>query len=280
AAAPDRALETLASLCARHPGREELFERGERLADVAGRPEALLPILERRQRALEGEPFVRSVLRAAALEAERLGRPGRAFERLCAALEREPHAAALYEAAERAARAADELPAYATVLGTLGDRALDAETARHLFGQRGRLLRELGQHDAAAALYTRLIPLCPTDPEPRALLRATLAAAGRHKDRVMAIERERRAPIGLAAAQRVALLRDAARPGAGALANRWEARDAWERLLAEAPGDPEGSAALAALRARPAHGDAPSAEELLELDELDELLEEPTPKEP
>src|SRR5690606_26253780 len=65
---PRRALETLASVCARRPHEDALFDRAKTLAREARAPEVLLSILERRLRALEGGAFVDCVLHIASLE--------------------------------------------------------------------------------------------------------------------------------------------------------------------------------------------------------------------
>ena len=134
----------------------------------------------------------------------------------------------------------DELAAH---LGHLVDEALDSATATALLARRGQLLEEeLGRLDEAAEVYRQLRLLNKDDPEASTRLRSCLHRAGKHQDLLLVLDQELARTRDLD--QRLELEREVARTWDSELDNRWEAIDAWQRVLTLAPEDTEAKEAL------------------------------------
>ncbi|NOY89634.1 MAG: hypothetical protein GXP55_00395, partial [Deltaproteobacteria bacterium] len=169
--------------------------------------------------------------------------------------------------AEETARL-DELSAH---LGHLIDEALDSATASALLARRGRLLEEqLERLDEAAEVYRQLRLLNKDDPEASTRLRSCLRRAGKHQDLLLVLDQELARTRELE--PRLELEREVARTWDVELDNRWEAIDAWQRVLTLAPEDEE---AKEALERRGQQGTRKlSTEELGVLDEVVETSDE------
>lgn len=152
-------------------------------------------------------------------------------------------------------RVLDELAAHGRHLGRLREvdahlaalveEALDSRTAAGLLRRRGQLLEELGQHAAAAEVWTRLSTVAAGDAEARDRLRACLRRSGQHQDLLVALQRDLRKAAD--PSERLALMKEIASVWEQDLGNRWEAIDAWKKVAKEAPGDADAEAALARL---------------------------------
>ncbi len=131
-------------------------------------------------------------------------------------------------------------------LSRLIDDALDSKTAVALLRQRGRLLEgPLARHADAAEVYGKLLQLDPSNEEAPGKLRACLMRAGRFQDLLLVIDKQ--AQRTASAHDRLELLKETARVWEDHLKNRWEALDAWRKVLASVPDDEDGLAAITRL---------------------------------
>lgn len=131
-------------------------------------------------------------------------------------------------------------------LSRLIDDALDSKTAIALLEQRGRLLEgPLSRHADAAEVYGKLLQLDPANEDAPTKLRACLMRGGRYQDLLLAIDKQtQRAST---ANERLDLLKETAHVWEEQLKNRWEALDAWRKVLNAAPEDPDALAAVVRL---------------------------------
>lgn len=136
------------------------------------------------------------------------------------------------------------------ILSERFDAAVDADTARALLRERANLLYTLGRYDDAADQYQRLSGMDPTDERARTRHRECLSRAERYQDLLIALGQALRHSGYDDMPKRVALLRDVARTWDTRLDNRFEAIDAWKKVLLAAPQDPEASEALERLGAK------------------------------
>jgi len=128
--------------------------------------------------------------------------------------------------------------------------SVEATTTRALLRERANLLYTLGRYDLAADQYQRLTSMDATDERARTRLRECLVRAERFQDLVIALEQAlRRVPTD-DVSKRATLLREVARTWEGPLGNRFEALDAWRKLAAIAPSDPEAKEAAVRLAPR------------------------------
>jgi tetratricopeptide (TPR) repeat protein len=149
-------------------------------------------------------------------------------------------------AAERATR----FDALADHFQRLADDAIDSTTASAALRRLGSLLHgPLGDPSRAAEVYKQLVMLRPRDTEAANALRACLKEAGRYKDLLIALDRE--LSIASGPEDKVRFLRESAETWEHGLANRFEAKDAWKKVLALAPQDADALAALERLSTRP-----------------------------
>lgn len=157
--------------------------------------------------------------------------------------------------APSASEVLDELAAFARRLKRLGDldrhlaqlveEALDKDTAASLLVRRGELLEELGLFGQAAEVWTRLSSVTSGAREARERLRASLRKAGKLEDLLVALQRDVRSSSD--PSEQIDLRRQVARVWDVELKNRWEALDAWKKVLKEVPGDAEAVGAIARL---------------------------------
>ncbi|MFC1464375.1 MAG: hypothetical protein ACFLMY_05950 [Candidatus Brachytrichaceae bacterium NZ_4S206] len=187
------------------------------------------------------------LVRAARLLSSELSSDAEAFALLMRAAAMAPSASAVLDELEGFARPRGKLAEVDACFDRLVEEALDPRTAGALLRRRGKLLEELGQHAAAAEVWTRLSTVLAGDVEARERLRACLRATGRHQDLLVALERDLRRTSD--AAERLALRKEVARVWERDLANRYEAIDAWKKVLKDAPDDAEAREALARLEA-------------------------------
>ncbi len=135
-------------------------------------------------------------------------------------------------------------------LAQRAERAIDSNTASAALIRLGALYEgPLASHDQAAETFAQLVKLNPRDPAAFSRLRSALKAGNKHKELLLAIERQ----LALASdnAARLALLKEAAQVWERDLKNRFEARDAWRKVSALAPDDTDATEAIARLHARP-----------------------------
>lgn len=134
-------------------------------------------------------------------------------------------------------------------LKQLAEEALDATTAAELLRRRGRMLEiDLERYAEAAEVWARLRALSPNDPEARRGLVNCLRRGQKHQDLLLVLERELEKTDDEQA--RIGLLREIAQTWENGLKNRWEAIEAYERVLKEAPNDEEAKGALIRLEAK------------------------------
>jgi hypothetical protein len=135
-------------------------------------------------------------------------------------------------------------------LAQRAERAIDSNTASAALPRLGALYEgPLASHDLAADTFAQLVKLNPRDPAAFNRLRSALKAGSKHKELLLAIERQLAlAPDNTA---RLALLKEAAEVWERDLKNRFEASDAWRKVSALAPDDKDAAEAIARLRTRP-----------------------------
>jgi excisionase family DNA binding protein len=133
---------------------------------------------------------------------------------------------------------------------------LDAESAAAWMRRRATLLDRVGRSSDAADVYAQLLALSPGDAEILDRHAQALRKSDRHKDLLLALER--RLERFNDPAREVDWLREIADLWENRLANRWESLDAWKRVLALRPADPEAKEAVKRLTAaerRPSTGE-------------------------
>ncbi len=177
-------------------------------------------------------------LRAARILEQDMADVTSAFEALRMATVYAPHHRRaldeLEELAERVGRQGDPDSHF----GRLAEEALDSGTAAELLRRRGHILEEvLHRFDDAAEVYRKLLALSPDAPDIAARLRSCLRRAGKHQDLLLALDRQLERTTD--PEEQAALLKEVATTWQEALKNRWEALEAWNRVLAIAPDDEE-----------------------------------------
>lgn len=247
------------------------------------RSPALAPVVEAEASALDGRPSAMGGLRRAIVEiytalADDMEDDPIGGAQLLLRASRILHAElgdapAAFTTLERAAALApgeaevlDELDRFARQVRRLGDldrrlaqlveEALDKDTAAALLVRRGSLLEELGLNGQAAEVWTRLSSVTGGSRASRERLRAALRKAGKLEDLLVALQRDLRSSDD--AEEQVELRREIARVWDVELKNKWEALDAWKKVRAAVPGDPEAEQAIARLeedRRRPVDSD-------------------------
>ncbi|MFT3921203.1 MAG: hypothetical protein QM778_01580 [Myxococcales bacterium] len=166
-----------------------------------------------------------------------------------------PNAEGVLDALEQVALRANKLPALAAHLQQIADDAIDSATASAILRRLGVLLEgPLESPQRAAEAYKQLVTLRPRDVFASERLRACLGAAGRHQELLSAIDRH--LLLVTEPEERLALLREAATAWELGLRNRFEARDAWKKVLALSPEDAEATSAIERLDARPSIDEA------------------------
>lgn len=248
---PERAQRHLEAALRADPGNAPaaaalaplLADRGEwpRLAEVLAVRVACEPDAAERVRLQE---------RLAAVELERLDRPGDAFRTLSRALALDPRRASVRTALEEAARRARLVPELCRALRSAA-RTVTGEPAvrRALLRRTGELLdRELGQPEAAAEAWRELAAADPSDREAAGAL-ADCEARARQRGQELARLEAAHAQARGAARQETgnALARALSNAGRGAAAAK-----IWRELLTSSADDQEALWGLhAALEATP-----------------------------
>jgi Tetratricopeptide repeat len=192
--------------------------------------------------------------RAASLRDRALGDlPGAYGAREQASL-RKPADEALLDALIEVATRANMLEDLARHLSQRAERAIDSSTSIAALTRLGALYEgPLASHDLAAETFAQLVKLNPRDPAAFSRLRGALKAGNKHKELLLAIERQLLLATDRGA--RLALLKEAAEVWERDLKNRFEARDAWRRVSTLAPEDKDAEEAIARLRTRPVFDD-------------------------
>ncbi|MCS6798235.1 MAG: hypothetical protein NZ898_06860 [Myxococcota bacterium] len=246
-------------------------ERGEPAGESAAR--ALVELYRQlADRSSDESPDEAALLleRAARLQREVLDDEPGAFATLVAGLSFAPRSASLHEALESVAERLGRFADLERWLARVAAEAVDAETTLELMRRRGRILEvELERYAEAADVYASALALRPHDVELQRALQGALRRSGRLQELVVVLERD--VERTSEAARRVALLEEIALVWERDLHNRWEALDAWKRLLTIAPDHEAARAALGRLGA---------STRRLSPDELEDELAQPPARPP
>jgi tetratricopeptide (TPR) repeat protein len=193
--------------------------------------------------------------RAARIQEHTLEDPGAAYRVLERASALAPSEDKLFDELHRVAGLAGKWEALAAHLQHTADVAIDSRSSSAALSRLGALYeRELASPTRAADAYEQLVRLRPQDADASQRLRQCLRAAERFEELLIAIDREL---FMLKPEQgKKDLLKQAAETWEFGLKNRYEALDAWRKVAAVAPQDPEAVAALARLRSRPRADDS------------------------
>ncbi len=225
------------------------------------------------ERAAEDEPKfgARLLVWAARLVDRELGDEEGAFHYLTLAASFSPGDSKILDELEEFAERTRRFESLSQRLAQLIEEALDQTTAAELLRRRGRILEiELERFGAAADVYAQLLALRVSDPEIPHRLRSCLRRAGRHQDLLLVLDRELervRDPD-----RQIGLLKEVATTWEQDLKNRWEALEAWNKVLSIAPDEAEATEAVKRL----GHSTRKlSADELASLD--DDSKELPAP---
>jgi len=155
----------------------------------------------------------------------------------------------LLDALVALATRASEHEALARHLQQAADDALDSATASIALRRLSVLYEgDLASPAKAARVFRQLVMLNPDDIGVADRLRASLRAAGEFEELLAAIERQ--LSLVTSPAARVPLLEEAALTWETDLNNRFEARDAWEKVLSLDPGHPGALEAIQRLGAK------------------------------
>jgi tetratricopeptide (TPR) repeat protein len=254
----ERAVAELDDLAGGRDARERLVAVYRRLADDA-----------------EHDPRAAAALflRAARLLEDALAAPEEAFACLDRASQDAPIPEVL-DALEGVASRLRRFDALDARLASLVADALDSQTAADLLRRRGRVLEErLHRLDEAAEVYRQLLTVARDEDAADRLL-GCLRKARRHQDLLVALDQE--ASRTRSSERRLELLREIATVWEKQLANKWEAQDAWKKVLSIAPDDPVATEAIHRLgvSTRRLHPDdlVPSGE--TDLAELEDVVED------
>ncbi len=130
------------------------------------------------------------LMRAARMLADELSSDDDALSALKKAASFAPSEDRVLDRLDELCRRLDRLPELDTHLEQLVEDALDSKTAAGLLRRRGELLEQLGRHEDAAEVWTRLTTVASSDPAARQRLRAALRKAGKHQDLLVALQRD------------------------------------------------------------------------------------------
>lgn len=210
---------------------------------------ALVDVLAKLAEDMEADPRGGAALltRAARLYEGDLKDPESAFGALLRATSLAPFDDAAQEALEALGRRLGRTKVIDKHLDKLVEEALDAKTAGGLIRRRAALLTRDGQHGDAAEAWARLKNLQPNDEGVRAELRAALRRAGKHQDLLLALGQDLQKAKEPAA--KLPIAREIANTWERDLKNKWEAIEAWNKVLALAPEDAEATEAVAQIKA-------------------------------
>jgi hypothetical protein len=189
------------------------------------------------------------ILRASRLLADRFADEPGAFELLRQGSNLFPLDETLYDVLLERAEALKRLDALDAHLSRAVDEALDPLSAASLLARRARLLEgPLARPDDAADVYAKLMQLRPDDGHAASKLRDSLRRARRFQDLLLVIHKQlQRVKLP---AEKLELLKESAQIWELDLKNRWEALDAYRKVLEFAPGDAEAQRAVMRLERR------------------------------
>lgn len=221
----------------------------------------LLALIAAHRKVAERSPAAIGVTllrRASRLVEDKLGDERVAFDLLRAGATLFPLDENMYDSLLERAEATNHLDALDAHLARGVDEALDPRTAATLLARRARLLEgPLGRPDDAASVYAKLLQLRPDDQHAASKLRDSLRRARRFQDLLVVIHKQtQRANTN---EEKIELLKETAQVWELDLRNRWEAVDAWGKVLELAPNDSEALRAMGRLDRRsvpPGHGRA------------------------
>jgi len=232
----------------------------------------LLALIAAHRKVAERSPAAVGVTllrRASRLVEDKLGDERVAFDLLRAGATLFPLDENMYDSLLERAEATNHLDALDAHLARGVDEALDPRTAASLLARRARLLEgPLGRPDDAANVYAKLLQLRPDDQHAASKLRDSLRRARRFQDLLVVIHKQtQRAKTP---EEKIELLKETAQVWELDLRNRWEAVDAWGKVLELAPNDNEAQRAMGRLdrrslppghaRTRPAASRSPAAQ--------------------
>jgi tetratricopeptide (TPR) repeat protein len=204
--------------------------------------------------------------RAARIHELSLDDPDAAFRNLERASALAPGDEQLLDELNRVAALGGNWEALAKHLQQAADSAIDSNSSSASLSRLGALYeRELASPSRAADAYEQLVRLRPKDAEASRRLRQCLRASERFDELLIAIDRE----LFMLKPEegKRELLKQAAETWEFGLKNRYEAVDAWKKVSALAPADPDAVAALARLRVRPRADDSLLDDEIVVLPE-------------
>lgn len=209
---------------------------------------ALVDVLAKLADDMEADPRGGAALlgRAARLYDTRLHDPESAFGALLRATTLAPFDEPSQEALAALSKRLGRAKVLDKHLDKLVEEALDAKTAGALIRRRAALLTSEGMHADAADAWARLKNLTPNDESVRQELRAALRRAGKHQDLLLALGQELQKAKEPAAKAPIA--REIAETWERDLKNRWEALEAWNKVLALVPDDVEATEAVGRIK--------------------------------
>jgi tetratricopeptide (TPR) repeat protein len=221
------------------------------------------------QLAQEGKPSPHAAAwlsRAARIHEVNLEDPDAAYRALERASSLAPSDEQLLDELNRVAALGGNWEAFAKHLQQAADSAIDSNSSSASLSRLGALCeRELASPSRAADAYEQLVRLRPKDAHASRRLRQCLRAAERFDELLIAIDRE----LFMLKPEegKRELLKQAAETWEFGLKNRYEALDAWKKVIAIAPADPDAVAALLRLRSQPRADDSLLDEEVVVLPE-------------
>ncbi len=226
-------------------------------------PEEALRSLVRAHREIaekaDPETGAELILHAYALLKDRLSDERGAFDLLRQGTALFPMRDDIYETFVERAVAWKRLDAVDAHLSRAIDDAIDPKTAAVLLARRGRLLEgPLGRAQDAADVFAKLLQLRPDDSETAEKVRASLRRARRFQDLLLTLQKQMQRVKN--ADEKQKLLKEAASIWEDDLKNRWEALDAWRKVLDFAPADRDAQEAVARLDRRSVAPPRPVAE--------------------
>jgi tetratricopeptide (TPR) repeat protein len=274
----ERASAYFAAALAATQGDVELWEHVVRAAvqldttEDEGEPQAMLRALVQAHRqiaeATKAPVGATLILRGSRLLHDRLNDPRGAFDLLRLGSSLFPLEESVYDALFARAEALGRFDALDVHLARAVDEALDPKSAAALLSRRARLLEgQLGRPQDAADVFAKLLQLRPEDAQAAAKLRDSLRRARRFQDLLLVIHKQMQRVKN--AEEKLELLKESAQVWELDLKNRWEALDAWRKVVEFAPRDAEARRAVVRLDRRSM---PPTAAEALAEDERAERL--------
>ena len=176
--------------------------------------------------------------------------PRSALEALRDGLSQMPTDSAIYESCLRLSTQLNKTKDLEDLLSKLVAEAIDSEVTSQLLRWQAELVEgPLSEPKRAADIYTKLVQLSPRDLALASRWRNALKNAGRQQELLLAIKKQLEWTRN--DNDKLALLREAAIAWDKGLRNRYEAIDAWEKVLGLRSDDEEAKRALARLKKKP-----------------------------